>query len=488
MRTIFFVDDDGLMREMVTRLLEKNSYRVRSFRSPIDALPLIDIGYPDVLVSDVQMPGMSGLEFARRVRERVDTLPVILLTGYLTPEVEREARDLGVLHVFQKPIKNVSRLRSVIRAAIAKREEDDALVGFDQLRLSFLTGLAHQLRTPLTAIKLAIDSLFAAQTAGFPRAEGRLLAIGQRNIDRIIRLVEGQLGLLQITLGDVSVARRLVVLRDVVERAVGGISPTARKSLIVEDAGCDHPIYFFSDPDRLCAVIQYVLENGAYERADGLRLHAPMLDSDGNVLLEFENTSLSGGRGRAIGVNPNGTGQPGGVGGPSNLAVQDFETRAFRRLVESLLGEMHVDDGMPERVQLTIPLVPPFDDETDLVAPINGLREAAVLSGKSVTVLKCDVRREKTNGSIFSVPELHFFQRCLSVLSDGEALVRGENEGRYHVVIIGRTPEEIEQIVDFLGAGEDCDKEIGVETELLESNSADHERSDPLLLDLETVQ
>jgi CheY-like chemotaxis protein len=489
-RTLFFVDDDGLMREMVTRLLEKNHYVVRSFRSPVDALDAIHAGYPDVLISDVQMPEMNGLELVKRARERDAALPVVLVTAHPTPEVEKEAGELGVLHVFKKPLKDASHLCSVLRGAIAKREEAHTLAGFDQLRLSFLTGLAHELRTPLTAIKLALDGLFGAQVAGLPPAQGRLVSIGQRNLDRIIRLVEGQLDLLQITLGDVSVSRRLVVLNDVLRRAVAATSPSVRRSLVIDDPLCERPVFLFSDPERLCAIVQYILEKGSSsDRSVGLRVLPVAANVSGDVVLEFENMSVPR---LSTGANRMGPAILRGIDCKNALGCVGeggFEARAFGRLVESLTGEIRIaNESEGERVRLVVPMCPPFDSEFDFVTPINGLREAAMLSGRLATMLKCEVLDDQRNGSGVSDADVEFFEKCSSALSDGDVLVRSRYAGTYYLVLIERTNDEVEHIVEFLNGSAAGDSDAGgcVGVELLRSFPPETGQVEKLLLDLET--
>jgi CheY-like chemotaxis protein len=490
-RTLFFVDDDGLMREMVTRLLEKNHYVVRSFRSPVDALDAIHAGYPDVLISDVQMPEMTGLELVRRAHERDAELPVVLVTAHLTPEVETEAHDLGVLHVFQKPLKDVSQLCAVLRGAIARREEARTLAGFDQLRLSFLTGLAHELRTPLTAIKLALDSLFGAQAATRPPAQDRLVSIGQRNLDRIIRLVEGQLDLLQITLGDVSVSRRLVSLTDVLKRAISATSPGVRRSLVTDDPLCKSPVFLFTDPERLCAIVQYILENGCSNgRPPGLRVLPVATGISGDVILEFENMCFPGSltckneRECALLPRSNDDGAPNGVGQKS------FEARAFGRLIDSLSAELRMaNEETCDRVRLVVPMCPPFDGELDFVTPINDLREAAMLSGRTVTLLKCDVGNDGRHGSGFSDVDLRFFENCASALSEGDALVRNRGAGTYYLVLIERTDDEVEHIIEFLNrstAGDDS-PDRSVEVVLLRSLSPGSDPDEEFAPDLKST-
>jgi two-component system response regulator FixJ len=435
MRTVFVIDDDQLMREVLSRVLEKSGYRVRAFPSPLQALPLMDSAYPDAVVSDVQMPGMSGVDLAREIRDRGIAVPVVLVTANPSADLETRARDLGVSDIFDKPIRNTSQLAAAVDLAVSRREEEDGKAGLDRLRLSFLTGLAHELRTPLTAIKLALDNLFAARKAdrlpadGAQSTESRLLAIGQRNLDRIIRLVEGQLDLLQITLGDVSVSRRLVSIRDLVERAVADTQPAVRKRIELGPRASDDRIFVFTDPDRLRAVIRYLLDGGA---------------ADENRPMEVVFGLADGGRKVEIGLQ--------NLNGRNGETSETFESRAFHRIVASLGGEIRRSATAPEaEMTLVLPVLPRFDRREDFTSPMTGLREAAMLSGRAVSALKCVVAGPARTGSCFSREESEFFQRAAAVLSEGDALVRANAEGVYYLIVVERDHDEIVHITNFLG-------------------------------------
>lgn len=465
MRTVFVIDDDGLMREVLSRLLERRDYRVRAFQSPCHALPLIDSDYPDAVVSDVQMPEMTGLELARRLRERAARTPVILMTGAASPGVTDEAAKLGVSELFEKPIKDMDRFVTAIDRAISKRESEERDAGLDRLRMSFLTGLAHELRTPLTAIKLALENLYACHTADGASTQGRLLAISQRNIDRIVRLVEGQLDLLQITLGDVSVARRMVSVRELLERAVAETQPRVRKRVVIEPAGDEECPFLFTDPDRLRAVIRYLLEAAACDAEHPLTVRYAADDDRRQIRLHFRNVCCPAIRSAqdAPAAAPR---IPGGA------VVDAFETRAFHRIVASLGGEIrgggeeaNGGGGMDGDVALLLPMSPRFDNREDFDTPIGCLREAAMLGGRTISLVKCAVDHRARAGSCFSADEREFFKRCLSALSEGDALVRGRPDGTYYLGLVERRAEEIDHIADFLRAPGASGRAVAVEIE-----------------------
>jgi FixJ family two-component response regulator len=454
MRTVFVIDDDRLMREFLSRVLEKGGLRVRPFQSAQLALPLIDSSYPDAVVSDVQMPGMTGIEFAQCVRDRGVLVPIVLVTGTIASEVTRRAHDLGIRHVFEKPVRDTVAFASAVVRAISEHDGDDRGAGLDRLRLSFLTGLAHELRTPLTAMKLALEGLFAAHPADQRSAEGRLLAIGQRNLDRIIRLVEGQLDLLQITLGDVSVSRRLVSIRALLERAVGEAQPATRRRVALEAVDGNDGVFVFTDPDRLRTVVRHLLDAGPHDEGRPVAVTYGLIDDSQELELRFDNIRLpseavgiAGGAGGAFDQTPAGTN---GSAARCDAGAEGFEARAFRRIVSSLSGEIRGDGDDPARALIRFPVLPRFDELEDFTVPLRSLREAALLSGRSLTVLKCLVRDPRRNGSCFSPDEVDFFQRVASALSEGDALVRHDTDGTYCLVLIDRSADEVSHVAGFL--------------------------------------
>ncbi len=103
-RAVLYVDDDEVVALMVERLLERAGYRVRVARGGAEALALVgaDPLAWDVVVTDFNMPGMSGLEVARELASLRADLPVIISSGYITEDLTLAADAAGVRGVLQK--------------------------------------------------------------------------------------------------------------------------------------------------------------------------------------------------------------------------------------------------------------------------------------------------------------------------------------------------------------------------------------------------
>lgn len=101
--TILVVDDDDPVRVMLARLLRTQGYTVLQAAHATEARQQLDIAKPDLVISDIVMPGESGIELRRGILERWPDLPVILISGYSSEgPAEFAARTPNTVFV-QKP-------------------------------------------------------------------------------------------------------------------------------------------------------------------------------------------------------------------------------------------------------------------------------------------------------------------------------------------------------------------------------------------------
>jgi DNA-binding NtrC family response regulator len=100
---ILFVDDDPRAGELFLRFCEGGPYRVRVFRDPAAALEAFRADGADLVITDLAMPGMSGMELLAAVRGHDPDVPVIIITGYSTVDSAIEALRLGATDFIKKP-------------------------------------------------------------------------------------------------------------------------------------------------------------------------------------------------------------------------------------------------------------------------------------------------------------------------------------------------------------------------------------------------
>jgi DNA-binding NtrC family response regulator len=100
---ILFVDDDPRAGELFLRFCEGGPYEVRVYRDPAEALEDFKARGADLVITDLSMPGMSGMELLAAVRERDADVPVIIVTGYSSVDSAIEALRLGATDFIKKP-------------------------------------------------------------------------------------------------------------------------------------------------------------------------------------------------------------------------------------------------------------------------------------------------------------------------------------------------------------------------------------------------
>ena len=103
MSTILIVDDDVQLRRSFEKLLSEEGHTVQTAATGEDAVEMVRESVPDVVVTDVRLPGMNGLETFQAIREIEPKLPVIVMTAFGTTETAIEATKLGAYDYVLKP-------------------------------------------------------------------------------------------------------------------------------------------------------------------------------------------------------------------------------------------------------------------------------------------------------------------------------------------------------------------------------------------------
>jgi len=124
MKPIWIVDDDQSIRFVLEKALAREQFATRSFSNPRDVLAALDDDEPQVLVSDIRMPGGSGIDLLGKVKARLPGLPVIIMTAYSDLDSAVSAFQGGAFEYLPKPF-DLPRAVELIRRAVEEslREE-----------------------------------------------------------------------------------------------------------------------------------------------------------------------------------------------------------------------------------------------------------------------------------------------------------------------------------------------------------------------------
>ena len=126
MKPIWIVDDDPSIRFVLEKALAREQLAVRSFASIREVLTALESDEPQVLVSDIRMPGGSGLELLTKVKERHPGLPVIIMTAYSDLDSAVSSFQGGAFEYLPKPF-DLTKAVELIRRALEESLREEVL-------------------------------------------------------------------------------------------------------------------------------------------------------------------------------------------------------------------------------------------------------------------------------------------------------------------------------------------------------------------------
>jgi two-component system response regulator PilR (NtrC family) len=164
MANLLVVDDEQGMRQLLSLVFGRAGHAVRAAENGRRALALLREQSADLIVSDVRMPDMGGIELLREARELLPDVAVVMMTAFATVETAREAFKLGADDFIQKPF-DVDELKLIVEKALELRNLKQELEGWKKTqsergRLDQIIGRSQRMQ----AVYQMIDTVAAVQS------------------------------------------------------------------------------------------------------------------------------------------------------------------------------------------------------------------------------------------------------------------------------------------------------------------------------------
>lgn len=269
--TALVVDDNPENLRVVTEILYRAGIDVRFAQSGTEALERALAHSPDVILLDIEMPGMDGYETCRRLKQDPATagIPVLFLTAHGDEEHLVRGFEAGGVDYITKPIRRnelVSRVRTHLELNHAKdalRIQNQALSRLNQSKDRFFSMLAHDLRNPFSGI-LSLAQLMDDQgeeLSSHERAE--MVTVLRQTATHLNQLLENLLewGRLQMSEGDDVVHRSEFDLASVVRESISLFGQIAQSKGITIRTDGPAPVRVSADRSMVLAVVRNLVSN-----------------------------------------------------------------------------------------------------------------------------------------------------------------------------------------------------------------------------------
>lgn len=160
-KLIIVIDDDPVMRLSCTKILE-NGVVCETYEDGEKGLKRIEEAKPDLIVVDLKMPKIGGIDVIQKVHQFDSNISIIVITGYATVETAVDAMKAGAYDFLPKPF-TPDELRLMVKRGLERtellRQSQKLKEEKAQLQRQFVTFVSHQLKSPLAAVQQYLDVL-----------------------------------------------------------------------------------------------------------------------------------------------------------------------------------------------------------------------------------------------------------------------------------------------------------------------------------------
>ena len=288
--TIMVVDDTPQNLDELQALLEGHSYRVSAYSRARTALKSIEKSLPDLLLLDIRMPEMNGIEMCRKLKSNPETanIPVLFISSQNNPDQIARAFKAGGVDYVLKPFREqeiLARVQTHLKLLKAQRRlqkhhqkltqtvrrrtaELEKALGqareSDRLKTTFLASVSHELRTPLTSIIGFSDILQQTAENENDREYASIISNSGRQllglIEDLLELVMGDKGLVAVRTRPFELQTWFATQSAVLKKLLHASGKEERIALLF------HPpkqpkMTLRSDPEKMAQILQQLFKN-----------------------------------------------------------------------------------------------------------------------------------------------------------------------------------------------------------------------------------
>ncbi|MDI6839701.1 MAG: response regulator [bacterium] len=271
--SILIVDDESVIRDSYEQVLS-HKYSVKLAENGETAITLLQRESFDAVILDLKMPGLSGMDVLKKIKEINPDTIVIVITGYATVESAVEAMKLGAYDYIPKPF-TPEELRIVIRRALEKRrsslEAKRLKEEKERMRQNFISLVSHELRTPIVAVMQYLEVLSGGVAGRVSEEQSKIINRMKIRLNELLSLIERWLKLSRVEELKLKEGFKELVISSVVNEVVDLVNPIAKeKNISLKVKSIANNIVVNGNKGMIKEVFTNLISNGIkYNREGG---------------------------------------------------------------------------------------------------------------------------------------------------------------------------------------------------------------------------
>ena len=234
---ILVVDDSQDNLSFIQVVLEDEGYDVVLAENGVDGLTQVETCLPDLVLSDVMMPKMNGIELTQAIRQRQDLpfIPILLITAQAQSDVV-EGLDAGADDFIRKPM-DVDELLARVRSLLRLKHSIDRQTHMMRQQEDFVSRLTHDLRTPLVAAERMLELFQQGAFGDLSDTGAEAIRMMDRSNENLLALVNTMLEVYRYDAGYKTLNFSLLDFQALVQTVIQDLTPLAeQKHLTIQAA------------------------------------------------------------------------------------------------------------------------------------------------------------------------------------------------------------------------------------------------------------
>lgn len=229
---ILVIDDEESMRDSCSQVLSKDGHRVDTAENGMVGLEKIKTFKPDLVLVDLKMPGIGGMEVLEKVNVIDPTIVAVVITGYANLESAIHAFKRGAYDFLPKPF-TPDELRIIIKRGLERRKLILKSIALEQekesMRKFFITMVSHQLRSPLATVQQNLEIILDGIVGDVPEKQEKLLRRARESISSLLTLIKDWLDLSKIETGKLVETFESLSLLPLLQETIESLRPLAEE-------------------------------------------------------------------------------------------------------------------------------------------------------------------------------------------------------------------------------------------------------------------
>ncbi len=284
---ILVIDDEDIVLSSCKRIFRDDDYEIDTAKSGQEGLDKTAQKDYQIVITDLMMPGINGMEVLKTLVETKPDITVIIFTGFATVESVREALKLGAFDYVPKPF-TPDELRSVVRNAVEAHEKKSGAQMLDLLAI-----VSHELKSPISVVHTTADTLYKGYFGNLDPQQQKTVEAILRNCQYLEDIIRNYLDLSKMDLDNLeSFAQKMNLVDDVITPIVD--IPENSSNMKNMKLEMDFPVkpVINGDPNLLKIVFTNLVNNAIKYGTAGTPIRMKLAEQNGEIVFSIMNEGV----------------------------------------------------------------------------------------------------------------------------------------------------------------------------------------------------